>query len=326
MINIMIAGSNNYKKHRHSFFAIFTLNPDNNNCGITFIPPSYRIYTDDNKIIRLDKADFKDFEIIRKSIKKDLNINVPYYIALYPSDIKKTVDLIEGVDLFILDQFKDYKTFTFGLQYFDGAKLVKYINEVEGNSIYLKYDRILDVMLTLYDNKDSVVKFLNKNFAKELFKSIITNVTTEEMLTLGSLVLKKNNTFYSITLPGGFKNGYYLTDELTLKSYDSDYLKPLIMNIAPGGGAVKVKVLNGTTIAKKAKQLRNELIREGFNVVEFGTSQFPKMKQSIIINRKGLMSGVEKLKTFTGIQKVYHVIDNTQMYDVLIIIGEDRVH
>jgi len=48
MINVLVAGRNVYNDNTFNFFALVTINPVNNNIGITFIPPDYRIMMNDD--------------------------------------------------------------------------------------------------------------------------------------------------------------------------------------------------------------------------------------------------------------------------------------
>jgi len=47
------------------------------------------------------------------------------------------------------------------------------------------------------------------------------------------------------------------------------------------------------------------------------------MAESIIISRKGDYAAVRRVSDTIGIDRVYHIVDNTQLDNVLIIIGED---
>ncbi len=325
MINLLIAGSNAYNKNRHRFFVIVSINPENNNIGMTFIPPSYSIEPNrsGSKPVRIDSVDFSDFNLIRRSILRDLKISIPFYVELYSPDVKRITDLIEGVDIFVLDQAANIPGIKFGLNYFDGDKIVKYINSASENSIYIKFDRIQDIIFTIYNTKERLKKFLNIRFIAEVLRSIKTNLLPQEVLKIGEIIYNKGDLITTI-LPGNLKNDLYFTDDISYKIYEDDFLTPLIMG--KGRSAVnKIKVLNGTEIPGLARKMRNRLIREGFNVVEFGTSPYKKLNKSIIISRKGDLFGLGKLSEFTGISKVYPVIDNTLLYNVLIIIGKDMV-
>jgi hypothetical protein len=149
MINVLIAGGNKYRERKFDFFAILSVNPDNHNIGVTFIPPSFRIGLDDEgeKGARIDDIDFIFFDKIRRSFWRDLKLNVPFYVELYATDISRMVDMMEGINIFCLDQ-TDIQSFAHsGQNYFDGQKVMKYINSAEQNSIFLKYDRIMDILL-----------------------------------------------------------------------------------------------------------------------------------------------------------------------------------
>jgi hypothetical protein len=323
MINVLIAGRNVYNENTFSFFALITINPVNNNIGITFIPPDYRIMMNDNgtKVKKISEIDLYYFDRIKYTLKKDLQMNVPFYVKLYSPDIIRAVDLIEGVDIFALDQAVYSTKSIFGLQYLDGIKCVSYINSAEQNSIYMKYDRILDLILTLYNDRENRKKLFSNEFIDELFKNIKTNLMAKELYSIAEIVSGKGN-IDSTLLPGGFDNGLYVVDEVSYRTYQQEFLTNLVVE-AESESNVKIKILNGTSIPGLARKLRNDLIRDGMNVVEFGTSNYPAIYDSIIICRKSDFKSVNKISEMTGISKIYFVTDTTQLNNILIVVGED---
>lgn len=323
LINILIAGRNVYNENTFSFFAIASINPANNNIGITFIPPDYRIMMNDDgtKLKKISEIDFYYFDRIKDTLKKDIQLNVPFYIKIYSPDVTRTINLIEGINLFLIDQAGINKDAKFGLTYFDGNKTVKYINSAEQNSIYMKYDRILDVLLTLYIDRDNLKKYLNEQFINEAIKNIKTNLLPQEILSIAGIVFEKGNVD-STLLPGGFNNGLYVVDEISYRTYQQEFLTKIVTD-SDSDPNVKISILNGTSIPGLARKLRNDLIRDGLNVVEFGTSNYPFQKDSIIVCRKCDIKAANKTAEVTGINKIYFVTDTTQLSNVLIIIGED---
>ena len=324
MINILIAGSNSYKENTFSFFAIITINPVNNNIGITFIPPDYRIMMNDDgtKMKKISDLDFYYFDRIKYTLKKDIQMNVPFYIKLYPSDIVRLVNLLEGINIFTLDQAVYSSKNNFGVEYLDGEKCVSYINSSEQNSIYMKYDRILDLLLTLYNDRENRKKMFNYEFITELFKNIKTNLMSREIFSIAEIVFNKGNVD-STLLPGGFNDGYYTVDEISYRTYQQEFLTNLVVANESEPNNIKLKILNGTSIPGLARKLRNDLIRDGMNVVEFGTSNYPEIHDSIIICRKSDTKSVNRISEMTGIGKIYYVTDTTQLNNILIIVGED---
>jgi len=323
MINILVAGRNVYNENTFSFFALVTINPVNNNIGITFIPPDYRIMMNDDgtKVKKISEIDLYYFDRIKYTLKKDIQMNVPFYIKLYSPDVIRSVNLIEGIDIFSLDQPVFASKSNFGLQYLDGEKSVKYINSSEQNSIYMKYDRILDLLLTMYNDKANRKKLFNYEFISELFKNIKTNLMPQELFSIAEIIQKKGN-MDSTLLPGGFNNGYYVVDEVSYRTYQQEFLTNLVVD-SESDPTVKIKIINGTSIPGLARKLRNDLIRDGMNVVEFGTSNYPSIYDSIIICRKADIKSVNKISDMTGIGKIYFVTDTTQLNNILIIVGED---
>ena len=328
IINILVAGSNKDNGHKHKFFAIVSINPENKRIGITFIPPSFRIRLDDDgsHCARIDEVVVFNFNRLRYSLQKDLKLNIPFYAELYAPDVERLVNLMEGVELFVLDQPKELQGMGmgFGVNYLDGQKVMRYINAVDENSIYLKYDRILDVLMTLYKDRERLEHFNKLVFIKEMMKSVQTNMLPQEVMGICDLVFKDGDVMATV-LPGFFKDGYYSMDDITFRIYEKEFLALLIVDKSQKevDASIKVKILNGTDVPGLARKMRESLIREGLSVVEFGTSPYRKMNKSILINKRGNVAAVNRVSELTGIQNIYHSIDNTQLHNILIILGED---
>lgn len=323
LVNVLIAGINSYKDDTFVFFAVLSVNPSNGNCGITLIPPDYGVSMNDDgsRVKKISQVDFYYYNRIRYSLKKDLGLDVPFYVKIYSPDVARTVDLAGGVNIFSIDQAPEVSNIKFGLNYLDGVKTMQYINSTRDNSIFIKYDRILDILLSLYYDKKQWYLYKNTDFLTEVFKSIKTNLMLQEIYSIASMLNEKGD-FYASLMPGGYSSDYYVVDEISLKSYQQDFLMPIAVDEITGSD-IKIKILNGTTIPGLARQLRNSLIRDGLNVVEFGTSPYPQMPDSVIICRKSDFYAADIVSEKTGITNIYFVNDNTQLNNLLIIIGED---
>lgn len=326
MINVLIEGNNVFNDDRHRFFAVLSVNVESKKIGITFIPPSYKIRLNrkGTSFKRIDELESGSFTRISESLGHDLKMYVPFYIELYSPDVKRIVDLIEGVDLFILDQAKSIPGAKIGLNYYDGEKVVEYINMVEGSSIFKKYDRIQDILYTLYYNRGNYKKFTGREFVLEAVKKIKTNLLDQEVLSLLKYMYDENELMCAL-LPGSVdERGYYIVDDIAYKLYEKEFLTKLVLGDAPDKSAsVKVKILNGTSVPGLAKKMRNILNREGLNVVEFGTSPYQFMDATVVINQNGDMSSVRRVAEITGTNKIYHIVDSMQLNSALIIIGKD---
>jgi len=322
LINVLVMGSNVFHDNKHRFFAVVSVNPENSRMGVTLLPPSLRIGGSGKKSVRLDEIDIDGFSKISRALESDLKLNVPFWIEIYAPDVERMVDLLEGVDLFVLNQVQKIDGVSPGLNYFDGAKAVQYINAVEGNSVYRKYDRIQDIILTLYYNRERYKPLVDVKLISHLLGKVRTNMLDQELLSLSKFVFDEGD-IQCIRAPGKMEDdGYYVIDEAGTRFYEKEFLSQLVLG-APQDQTIRVRVLNGTSIPGLAKKMRNALNREGINVIEFGTSPYPFMDHTVVINQSGDTNAVRKIAEFAGVSRVHHIIDSSQLSDALIIIGKD---
>lgn len=322
LINILVAGRKNYKNNTFKFFALVTINTANRNIGVTFIPPQFKInMNSSDEVKQISEVEFSDFEIIRSNIKDKLKLDVPFFVKIYSDDVVRFVNLIDGIDLFKLDQEKCVDNVSFGLNYMDGRKVYQYINCAEENSIFIKYDRILDLIQTLY-HTDKKMELINEvKFISKIVDNVKTNLLPQEVVSIAGLI-KDKGTLYSTVLPGNYNQNYYDVDELSYKTYQQEFLTKIVVK-HEGELNSKIRILNGTNVSGLARKLRNSLMRDGLNVVEFSSSPYPFMNDSIIISRTCDYRSVEKISEITGINKIYFVTDTRLLNNILIIIGGD---
>ena len=325
MINVLVAGSNVYNDNKQKLYALISIQPATKKIGLVFIPPNFRVSLDERnrEYRRIDEVDISDFEPLAESLYRDTKLKIPFYIVLYSPDVERMVDLIGGLELYVLDQVKNMHGIKHGLNYFDGARTMQYINSAEENSVYIKYDRIEDILLTLFSNKYRYKKLFNIEFIHEAIKSIKTNLLAQELATLAGLLYDDKADMLCTILPGTFTdNGLYQMDNISYKLYEKEFLKKLIQN-KQTEESVKIKILNGTDVSGLAMKTRAFLIREGINVIEFGTSPYPFQDNTVVICQKGEIGPAKRVADLLSISRIYHIIDSTQLNNVLLIIGAD---
>jgi hypothetical protein len=324
MINVLIAGSNNFNDNRFAFFSLISINPDKGTVGITFIPPSYSVdANEDGSGVRIDSVDLDNYSLISSALERDLGLKIPFYISLYSVDAQRITDLIEGLDLFIFEEKNILPSLSFGMNYLDGEKSLKYINSVENNSIFYKYDRVMDVVFSLAENREKYRPFINRAFIAHASETLRTNLTVREIESLAHLAVDSSRIFWTL-LPGQLEeDGIYVMDDLARNVYKESFLKQLVID-ETGEKNIKVTILNGTTISGLAMKTRNALMRDGINVVQFGTYSDQKLTKTMIIDQKGDPDRLETISVKLGVENCYHVIDSTQLHDILVIIGRDQ--
>lgn len=325
MINVLVAGSNVYNDNRHKLYALISIQPATKKIGLIFIPPNLRVNLDERnkEFKRLEEIDISDFDLLSESLYRETKLKIPFYIVLYSPDVERIVDLIGGLELYVLDQVKNIHGIKPGLNYFDGARTMQYINSAEENSVYIKYDRIEDILLTLFSNKHKYKKLFNLEFIHEAMKSIKTNLLAQEVATLAGLLYDDRADILCTILPGTYTdNGLYQMDNISYKLYEKEFLKQLLQD-KQTEQSIKIKILNGTDVSGLAMKTRAFLIRQGLNVIEFGTSPYPFQQDTVVICQKGEIGPAKKVAELLSINKIYHIVDSTQLNNVLLIIGTD---
>ena len=155
-----------------------------------------------------------------------------------------------------------------------------------------------------------------------MLSSLNTNLLIQEMLSLADLVYDAK-TVYTTIMPGKVdSNDNYTVDDITRKLYEQKFLRPLVLGITDTE-SIKVRILNGSDIPGLARKMRNVLTKEGLTVVEFGTSPYSVIDKTVIINQKGNLNSALRVSSILGIDAMYHIVDSSQLADVLVIAGKD---
>ncbi len=319
MINILVTGGNRFNNNHNRFYAIVSINPENGKAGLTFIPPEFRIGKDE----MIQNVDFSNDRKIRDAISSELGIKIPFYIVVYAPDIVRAVDLTNGFDIFQFEKNEDDSPLLSGggIRYLDGKKVMRYVNGTDF-SVYQKYDRILDIVFTAYyKSREKYDQLLTPELIALLRKTVKTNMLSREMFSAAKLLMQEGDIITTL-LPGRFVGGLYQMDDISKEVYNSRFLKRLVIGES-GEKNVKVRLLNGTNVPGLARKIRDQLMREGVVVVEFGTAASQDFKKTIIINQKGSVADSRFIGEIIGITNVHYLIDSSQLHAITVIIGED---
>lgn len=320
LINILTMVTLDYKKKNETIYYVITINPENRLLGVTFLPSNLRIDSEgDEHLGDLDTSDMSDLNSYIKSIT---NLNIHFYMHLYGPDIKRGIDMLEGADMYILDQAADKALFPFGLNYLDGAKTVQYLNLTNADSPFSRFDRMQDLLLSLYYSKTKYQNLLTSDFLSALMHPVKTNITLNEAKSLISIIMKDGDMFCNI-MPGTItEQNDYAVDEIAIKLFSDNFLKKLLV-VSDEEQSIRVKILNASGISGLARKVRANMVRDGITVVEFGTYPGEILENSVIINQSGDVSKCKRISELTGVTQIYHVVDSTQMHEVLYIAGRD---
>jgi len=273
-----------------------------------------------------------------KVVNKLTGLNVKFYATIEISNLIKIVDLIKGVDIYIekpmkyIDKSAElYIELPKGMIKCDGLKameFLRYRSDERGDigRIERQYEFVLNFVgkTIIKQNLLSNLKLL-----KILFKKIKTNFNFRDIINLIKYTSAADfNNIEMVKLPGKFVNIYgiqYIEPDIEkTKKITKELLQKLTymkQDYVPQ--EIKVQVLNGSGKKGVAKRIRDKLVRNGFNVIEFGNAKYQNYSKTIILNRTGNMKKALKVAQVLKSSNVFPKINKFIMIDVTVIVGKD---
>lgn len=238
IVNIALIGIDKLKDElqRSDTIVILSYDTQTGRTTITSIMRDLLVYMPDKDMYdKINSAySYGGEELLLKTINKNLDLNIKYYITVDFGAMETLVDAVGGVEIDVKDyevkclnktiigSESDYITQS-GLQTLDGKQALAYcrIRKV-GNSDWERTSRQRKVISAIIDKvKDEMDIAMLMSLSKNVAPMTNTNISTKMMLTMFTSYLKHKDTFVveDFRLP----YDYYSTDEYTNGIY---YLKP----------------------------------------------------------------------------------------------------
>jgi len=249
------------------------------------------------------KSNQQAMELLRTKIEEILGIPIHYYVSVNFDAFTDIIDAVGGVDinvekaiydpLFPKGETTGYETFSMqpGLQHLDGKTALKYARSRETTSDFDRSKRQQQLIMAI---KESALK-ANILFSKEKIENILniiksninTDITIEEILTLGSIAkdYSKNSIVTRLihddpSKCGGFlytpERSYYGGAFVLLPAGGFDIIHKyadLIFGFTSiAKENTKIQILNGTPRAGVAGETKQILQRFCFNISRFGNT------------------------------------------------------
>ncbi|MCK9186105.1 LCP family protein [Candidatus Gracilibacteria bacterium] len=269
------------------------------------------------------KSNQQAMELLKTKIEELLGIPIHYYVSANFDAFTDIVDAIGGVDINVEKAIYDplypkagtveYETFSMpkGLQHLDGKTALKYARSRETTSDFDRSERQQQLIMAI---KESALK-ANILFSKEKIENILgiiksnlnTNITIEEILTLGSIA--KNYSKDSIvtrlmhddpTKCGGFlytpERSYYGGAFVLVPAGGFEvihkYADLIFGFTAISKEDAKIQILNGTPRGGVAGETKQILQRFCLNMSRFGNAETKNVTQTTYyyktkLNEKG---------------------------------------
>ncbi|MBN1897137.1 MAG: LCP family protein [Spirochaetes bacterium] len=317
-------------------------NPPTKRMGIIFIPRDLRLKVPTNLGIKQEKASViltrYGLKKMVKVIEDFLHMDIPYHATMDIEGLIKIIDLLGSVEIFVdkpmkyIDQAAGlYIDIPRGIMKVDGLQVMKFIRfrDDERGDIG-RIDRQFELMINVIQKG-----ILGKNiltdikFIKLILRYIDTNINFRDLISLLRDTSEADfKNIEMIRIPGKFIKVYgvdYIEpDEQKTKKIVIDFFKTL--NKLKGQcipSEIKVQVLNGSGKSGVARSARDKLVRNGFNVVEFGNADSQNYQNTIILDRSGNIQKSQAVSRILQCDKIYPKINYFILVDVTVIVGKD---
>ena len=343
IISILFTGlDDNDSCYKTDTLILGLYNPLTKRFGLIFLPRDLKVKVETKMGINKGKINSVYSKYGMKKLLEVITsltgLDVKFHVSMRIEDIIKIVDLIGGVNIYVnkamkyTDKSADlYIELPRGIIKCDGVKamqFIRYRSDERGDMgrIERQYEFILNII------KKSIVKnniLQNLKILKVIYKKVKTNLNFNDIINLIKYTSTADfNNVEMIKVGGEFVNEYgveYIQPDLNKSKKNSKNLLNKLTytkkNYIPQ--EIKVQVLNGSGKRGMAKRVRDKLVRNGFNVIEFGNADSQNYENMLILDREGNMKKALKVAGILKIRNVFPNINHIIMIDVKVIVGKD---
>ncbi|MFA5792604.1 MAG: LCP family protein [Candidatus Gracilibacteria bacterium] len=303
---------------------------------------------------------------LEKEIEKILKVDIHYYAKIDFKGFTEIVDAMDGITVDVKDSIADlsypaddgsatfYEPFylSAGAQILDGETALKYARSRHTTSDFDRASRQQQVLSAIKEKALSLGMLSSPSKIKDLYFAIAnnfqTNLSLSEILALAGeakdIDLEGINSAVLNDLAYEMAGFLYTPpreegDPFYLKPYAGDFSEvqtfaqlffyhPEIYK-----AQIKIEVLNGTKEASLAGLTKMYLVRNGFNVVDFGNALNRETPDTIIfkVDEKNSLPNetLEILPSLTfgeiisQIPTEYSILNRPTTADIIIILGQD---
>jgi polyisoprenyl-teichoic acid--peptidoglycan teichoic acid transferase len=332
-------------KNDVKFIEGFFYNPKKKKGGIFYIPANVG-----SRIESLDKVDsisvlYKQGSIapLKKKIEQILNIDIPYYIDFQLGDFEKSIDLLEGIEIFISNpvnlEFENKKVlFPSGNNILDGNKVVDYMlykenNEEERENVSRK-QKMLQSFLKRLGESEITALFRKSEPLSYFYKYMNTNISKRD---LGTFIEEMTQFDTEHIYPGRLEGKTFIVEskELLIPHAKGDYVKLSIKQMLDSIMSedifddkvltISIEILNGTETNGLAARTKAIYQSYGYDVLSVANAESLDYEYTVAIDRKGNLEAAKKIASIIKCQKIRseaktNTIENP---DVTLILGKD---
>ena len=295
---------------------------------------------------RVDRLDAvfasDDVSAFRREIEALTGIPVSVSLVFSQSQLIDFVDLLGGMELFIIDDYRESEEsgapLPVGNVHLDGRKAID----------YLRMDRRFDSDLEATARRQSFVQALLREIRRNTDllvhaevvpirdRLIVTDADRRAVTSLFALLgdveadrlvrRRVQGTIRSVEVDGA-------TQRLLFPHFEGQWLKQSVQQIEQSLASaedelldqvvVSIEVLNGTLTGGLARRTSELLENYGFEVQRFGNAENDRIERTIVVDRRGVGDLAQRVAQVIRARSVVTEVTPDSDVDVTLILGSD---
>lgn len=281
---------------------------------------------------------------LRERVSALIDREIPYYLTFTAESVEATIDLLGGVELFIVESFEQTNGETAvllpaGNVTLHGEKALTYLTyQVEGESELERVGRRQKFMESFLGALGGNVPLLLHEDVFGYFGGYVaTNLDDralrsylEELANLdaGRLVHRRvQGTSRVVETENG-------REPLLFPHFEGQWLKETVRQVEQSIASdeafrdedvrVSLEILNGTTTSGLARRTKELFEGYGFDVVSFGNAESNQIRNTVLIDRRGNPEQAGRVAEIIRAERIVTDVAPTQSEaDVTIVLGRD---
>ncbi len=334
-----------HEDNRPFLSLVLFYHPKTHRAAVLDIPGNIgMVLTPLGRIDRIDAVfDGKNPQAFVTAVEEATGVSIAHWILFDTASLVDFIDLLGGLELFIINDYRDIDEsepvlLPTGSAVLDGDKAVQYLRlsgqaELELEQIG-KRQAFVQALLRSIKNSGSflqhpdVVKIRSKIVSSSLDERAQTALFTEFTRIDPERIVRRRvqGTVRSIDVEGTSR-------QLLFPHFEGQWLRQAVRQVEETlakteeeigeDTAVTVEVLNGTAssgLARRTSELYEDF---GFDVLRFSNAESNQIEHTLVIDRRGVGETAERAaRVIEANRIVVDVLENTDV-DVTLILGKD---
>lgn len=287
--------------------------------------------------------DPQDSNTFRAEVERLIGVEVPYELDFSLEQLVGFIDLLGGLELFIINDYRrlddaEPVLLPSGNVRLDGDKAVQYLTivdeaESEADRIGRRQAFVQSLLRAIQQNaaflghpdvvpvRDSVVRANLSGRGLSTLLGAIGAIDTERLVRR-----RVQGTLRAVDVAGQSR-------QLLFPHFEGQWLKQSVQQIeqslalsdseAWDATAISLEVLNGTAATGLARRTSDLMEGFGFDVIRFGNADSDSIEHTLVIDRRGLIDVAERVAQVISAPRVVTEFDPASDVDVTLVLGRD---